>query len=247
MTYPSGRTVTYAFDALGRVNQLNTTKPGEAQVVVVQNVQYQPFGGVKNFTLGNGQIYTRSIDQDGRVASYTLGATNYALTFDAASRITGIGTSTYGYDALDRLTSAILSASNFGYSYDGVGNRLTKTVGANTDNYAYSSTSNRISTLTPAGGSQRSFVFDTNGSTTSDGLNTYGYDTRGRMTQATSGAGTSTYQVNALGQRVKKSTSSSDTVFQYDSRGRLVAETDAAGALKRELIYLGDIPVAVFQ
>ncbi len=147
----------------------------------------------------------------------------------------------------DRLTSAILSASNFGYSYDGVGNRLTKTVGANTDNYAYSSTSNRISTLTPAGGAQRSFVFDADGSTTNDGLNTYSYDTRGRMTQAMSAAGTSAYQVNALGQRVKKSTSSSDTVFQYDSRGRLIAETDAAGALKRELIYLGDIPVAVFQ
>jgi len=247
MTYPSGRTVSYGFDSLGRVNQVNTTKPGETQVVLVQNAQYQPFGGVKSFTLGNGQIYSRSIDQDGRIASYTLGSTNYALTFDDASRITGIGSSTYGYDDLDRLTSAVLASSNFGYSYDAVGNRLTKVTGANTDTYAYSSTSNRLSTLTPATGPQRSFTFDANGSTTNDGINTYAYDTRGRMTSATSSAGTANYQVNALGQRVKKSTSSGDTVFHYDLRGRLIAETDASGALKRELFYLGDIPVAVYQ
>ena len=246
MTYPSGRTVTYAFDSLGRVNQVSTTKDAQS-TVLVQNVQYQPFGAVKSFTLGNGQIYSRTIDTDGRIASYNLGATSFALAFDASSRITGIGTSTYGYDNLDRLTSAVLSASNYGYTYDAVGNRLTKTTGANTDSYAYDTASNRLAMLTPAGGTQRSFAFDADGSTTSDGLNTYSYDVRGRMVQATSGAGTSTYQVNALGQRVKKSASSGDTVFHYDARGRLIAETDAAGAVKRELFYLGDIPVAVYQ
>jgi len=51
--------------------------------------------------------------------------------------------------------------------------------------------------------------------------------------------------VNALGQRVRKTNSLGDTVFHYDTRGRLIAETDPAGALKRELVYLGDIPVAV--
>ena len=246
MTYPSGRTLTYGFDSLGRVNQLTTTKDSQS-TVLVQNVSYHPFGGVKGFTLGNGQVYSRSIDQDGRIASYTLGSTSYSLTFDAASRITGIGGNTYGYDNLDRLTSAVLSSSNFGYSYDAVGNRLTKVVGSNTDNYTYGTTSNRIATLTPAGASAKSFTLDSNGSTTNDGVNTYSYDTRGRMTQSVSTAGTTNYQVNALGQRVKKSTSTTDTVFHYDTRGRLVAETDATGAVKRELFYLGDIPVAVFQ
>jgi YD repeat-containing protein len=246
LTYPSGRTVTYTFDALGRVSQLSTTKGGQSQVVV-QNVAYHPFGGVKSFTLGNGQIYSRSIDLDGRIASYTLGGTSYALTFDAASRITGIGANTYGYDSLDRLTSAVLPSSNFGYSYDAVGNRLTKTTGAATDTYAYSSTSNRIATITPPSGPVKSFVFDANGSTTNDALNTYGYDTRGRMVQATSSVGTTTYQVNALGQRIRKTNSLGDTVFHYDAQGRLIAETDASGTLKRELLYLGDIPVGVVQ
>jgi YD repeat-containing protein len=128
-----------------------------------------------------------------------------------------------------------------------VGNRLTKTTGAGTDTYTYSTTSNRIATLTPASGPLKNFVFDPNGSTTDDAVNTYVYDTRGRMVQATSSIGATTYQVNALGQRIRKTNSLGDSVFHYDTGGRLIAESDPGGALKRELIYLGDIPVGVWQ
>ena len=244
MTYPSGRTVAYALDALGRVSQVETVKDGQSQVMV-QAVSYQPFGGVKGFTLGNGQSYTRSIDLDGRIASYTLGGASYALSFDAASRITAIGANTYGYDALDRLTSATTPGTPFSYSYDTVGNRLSRTAGAGTDNYAYSPTSNRIASITPASGPVRNFGFDANGSTIADAVNTYTYDARGRMVQAVSALGTTNYQVNALGQRVRKTNSLGDTVFHYDTRGRLIAETDAAGSVKREYVHLGDLPVGL--
>jgi YD repeat-containing protein len=101
--------------------------------------------------------------------------------------------------------------------------------------------------LTPESGPPRSFTFDPNGSTTNDGVNGYAYDTRGRMVQATSAVGTTSYQVNALGQRVRKTNGSGDTLFHYDTKGRLIAETDPGGTLKREYFYLGDIPVAVLQ
>jgi YD repeat-containing protein len=254
MTYPSGRTVTYSFDSLGRVNLITTTKDAQT-LTMVQNVLYHPFGGVKGFTLGNGQVYSRSIDTDGRIASYTLGASTYNIGFDLASRITGIAevgnppnTNTYGYDAMDRLTSAILPSSTLGYSYDSVGNRQTKTVGAATDTYTYvtiPSPSNRIASITPASGPVRNFSFDPNGSTTNDGLNTYVYDTKGRLSQATGSLGATDYQINALGQRIRKTNSSTDTVYQYDTRGRLIAENTSAGVLKREYLYLGDIPVGV--
>ncbi|MGE0874429.1 MAG: hypothetical protein AB7O31_07145 [Burkholderiales bacterium] len=178
----------------------------------------------------------------------------YALAYDAASRITSIGetanppnTNTYGYDTLDRLNSAILPASTFGYSYDAVGNRLTKTTGAATDTYAYSGTSNRIATITPSTGPVKNFVFDPNGSTTNDAVNAFAYDVRGRMVSATTGAGTTSYQVNALGQRIRKTNTDGDTVFHYDTRGRLVAETDQAGVLRREYLYLNDTPIGVVQ
>jgi len=128
-----------------------------------------------------------------------------------------------------------------------VGNRLSRAAGAGTDTYAYSSTSNRIASITPASGPVRSFSFDANGSTTADGTNTYGYDTRGRMVQAVSSIGTTTYQVNVLGQRARKTNSQTDRLFHYDLRGHLIAETDPGGGLQRELIYLGDIPVGVAQ
>jgi len=254
MTYPSGRTVAYSFDALGRVSQVSTTKPGDSPQAVAQNVSYHPFGGVTGFTFGNGQVYSRSVDQDGRIASYSLGAQSYGIGYDAASRIEFISevgnppnTNTYGYDALDRLTQAVLPNANFAYSYDAVGNRVTKTTGASTDTYAYEATSNRIASVTPGSGPFRSFSFDAKGSTLADGLNTYAHDTRGRMVQAVSSLGATAYQVNALGQRVRKTNSLGDTIFHYDTRGRLIAESEPGGAVKRELIYLGDIPVGVAQ
>jgi YD repeat-containing protein len=67
------------------------------------------------------------------------------------------------------------------------------------------------------------------------------------MVQATSVVGPTTYQVNALGQRIRKTNSSTDTVFHYDTRGKLIAESDPGGGEKREILYLGDVPVAVIQ
>jgi YD repeat-containing protein len=157
---------------------------------------------------------------------------------------------TYSYDLLDRLTQAILPANTLSYAYDAVGNRTTKSIGANSDTYAYSGTSNRITSITPPSGPARAFSFDANGSTTDDGLKQFAYDARGRMTSATTTAGTTNYQVNALGQRIRKTGSgggAADTVFVYDGKGRLITEADPGGTVKREYLYLGDIPVAVIQ
>jgi len=87
MTYPSGRTITYAFDAARANQQVSTTPQGGAQQTVVSNITYQPSGGVKSYTLGNGQTYTRGYDLDGRIASYSLGSQflRWAMTMRAAS------------------------------------------------------------------------------------------------------------------------------------------------------------------
>jgi RHS repeat-associated protein len=249
MTYPSGRTLTYAFDALGRVNRIETSGGGTSQVVL-QDVAYQPFGPVKGFTFGNLQPYARGFDLDGRIASHSLADQTKVLAFDAASRITRIesqGAPTnfadYGYDALDRLTSTILPASTFGFSYDPVGNRLSKSTASGTDSYSYPPTSNRLSSI--SGGTTKTYAHDPNGSITSDGLVGFVYDPRGRLVASTSAIGTTTYQVNALGQRVRKTSSLGDIVFHYDTQGRLIAESAPTGAPLREYLWLGDQPVAV--
>ena len=53
------------------------------------------------------------------------------------------------------------------------------------------------------------------------------YDGRGRMKQA----GATTYLVNALGERVKKTTGAAETYFAYDEAGHLVGEYDATGGM----------------
>ncbi|HMH16798.1 MAG TPA: DUF6531 domain-containing protein [Burkholderiales bacterium] len=254
MTYPSGRTIAYTFDALGRISAVNTTPPPVNGGPIVSNIVYQPFGGVKSYTLGNGETYTRGFDLDGRIASYSLGAQSFALNYDEASRIRMItetgnaaNMNTYSYDNLDRLIQATLPNLPLTYGYDAVGNRNSKTVGSATDIYAYGATSNRIASITPQGGAARSFSFDADGSTINDGINQYAYDTRGRMVQSTGVLGPTNYQVNALGQRIRKTNSTDDRVFLYDTRGRLIAETDPGGGLKREYLYLNDIPLAVIQ
>ena len=40
---------------------------------------------MKGHTLGNGEVYPRGIDLDGRIASYTLGARSYFIGYDAAT------------------------------------------------------------------------------------------------------------------------------------------------------------------
>jgi YD repeat-containing protein len=255
LTYPSGRTANYAFDAVGRVVGVTTSENGGQAQQVVSNVAYHPFGGVKAYTLGNGQVYSRAIDEDGRIKSYSLGSQSFTIGYNPASRIdyiTEFGSPanyvTYEYDELYRLTLAAIPGTQYTYAYDAVGNRVQRTVGSLTEDYPYSTTSNRIASVNVGGVPVRTFGFDSNGSTTWDGLNSYVYDTRGRMVQAVSSVGATMYQINALGQRIKKTPASGDAVvFHYDLQGRLIAETSAIGTLKREVLYLGDIPVAVAQ
>ena len=96
-------------------------------------VTYEPFGAAKNWTWGNSTTSSRTFDTDGKVTQIVSAATkNYG--YDDAFRITGItdaGTPansyTYGYDLLDRLTSAVKTGTTRGWTYDANGNRLTET------------------------------------------------------------------------------------------------------------------------
>ena len=294
MTYPSGRSLDYSYDAIGRITQMSTTNPalsattptqpnpGQTQLLAT-NIQYHPSVGgggspVKAYTLGNNQTITRTIDQDGRLASYTLASSPTTLTYDAASRIVSLidttnptNSTSYAYDNLDRLTQAILPAStapaNYSYGYDATGNRTDKSAGSSTSTLTIDPQSNRIAQLSTGGGGggggsggtvNRSFQYDPNGSTTADGARQLSYDLRGRLIGATAVSSTATtgYQVNAMGQRVRKIAASAsspanppltanDTLYHYDAQGRLIAETTPSGVLKKEYLYLQDLPVAV--
>ena len=252
MTYPSGTQLAYTFDLTGRVSQISATPAGGSAQTVVSGVTYHPFGGAKGFAFGNGQTYSRTFDQDGRISGFTLGGTAMGVSFDAASRITVLNyfpvpaqSVNYGYDNLDRLTSAVMPTTSYSFGYDFNGNRTSKIVGASTKTYAYPSTNNKLSSIT--GGGTQTFTHDANGSITNDGSNTFAYDTRGRLINSGTALGTVTYQVNGMGQRYQKSLQGITTVYLYDKAGRLIAETADAGVTYTQYVWLADTPVAVIK
>lgn len=251
VTYPSGKQITYGRDGQGRITQVTVTENGQARTVVSQ-IRYHPFGGINSYVTGAGQMIVRGQDLDGRPTTYSLGNALWQVGYDLAGRITyqtdttnASNTASYGYDSLDRLTSAVLPTTNLGYGYDPTGNRISQTVGGATYGYSISPTSNRLTGINslPA----KAYGYDANGSMATDGQNQFGYDARGRMTQAVTAVGTTQYKVDAEGRRVAKSNASGTTRYVYDRAGHLIAETDASGQAKREYVWLGDLPVGVLQ
>ena len=228
ITYPSGRAITYGFDSKGQIASVTI----DGSTTVLSNAAYFPFGAPKSWTWGNGQAMARTFDQDGRIDSVTLGPSTG--TYADLSQV-------FGYDNLNRMTSANLAAGQTqSFTYDANGNRTNATINAASTTYSYPSTSHKLSSL--SGATTRSFTYDNAGNITASQGITYVYDGRGRMKQA----GTTTYAINGLGQRVKKS-GGSDTFFAYDEAGHLIGEYDATAAPIQETVWLGDTPVAIIK
>jgi YD repeat-containing protein len=192
LTTPSGRTIAYSRDASGRISEVRLTDSAPAgdgrTRVIASDIRYHPFGGLKSYRDGAGQTHTRHQDQDGRIASYTLGSQNWLLSYDAAGRIgaqfdaaNAAQSATYGYDGLDRLTSASLPNTAYGYTWDATGNRTSHTLGSTTRNYTLDPLSNRLQSVGSV--PPRNYSHDANGSITSDGAHTYVYDGKGRLMQ----------------------------------------------------------------
>ncbi len=163
-----------------------------------------------------------------------------------ASRITGYtDTDTnqnqqFAYDALDRLTDVSGNAPA-SYAYDADGNRTSATLATGADLYTPATSSNRLASI--AGLHPRTYSYDAAGHTIGDGVNTFLYDGRGRLKQATTPQGTTQYGVNGLGQRVSKP----GRIFVYDEAGHLLGKYTSQGQVLQETVYLGETQVAVLQ
>lgn len=271
VTYPSGRSVDYTYDAVGLINQVDTTQDASTQSLV-SNLDYLPFGPLNQLDYGNGIQLTGSYDADYRLDLLNHGTvkqTDYG--YDDADNITSILDNTdpsadqgFNYDALNRLTNATGIYGTLSYTYDANGNRLTFTDNAGTDSYTYDATSHRLlSTNT------WNYSYDANGNRISkldntgdgDGL-LYTYDDHNRLIEVierlttTTGKGKNrtttqtdttlaTYSYNAYGQRVSKTTAAQTTYYVYGPGGQLLAEQDEQGASLRDYIYLNAQPLAV--
>ncbi|RTL89381.1 MAG: RHS repeat protein, partial [Hyphomicrobiales bacterium] len=253
VTYPSGTVIAFGYDAAGRVV---SAKAGAQNLFT--GATYAPFGGVVGWLQGNGNAYTRTIDQNNRVTGFSVPGRSVTLTYDAGDRITGTAVNAgaakaYAYDALARLTSFTAGTIGQTYTYDAEGNRLTAAlkngITASNFTYAFPSTSNRLASV--GGAATETFTYDASGNTLTDAPSyAFTYDDRGRLVSSKIGAIIKTYGVNGLGQRVSKTdaaTPSTNIYFVYDEAEHLIGEYNSTGARIEETVWLGDLPVATIQ
>lgn len=249
ITYPTGRIVNHQRDSLGRVTKITTTVGGITTTVADQ-ITYLPFGGVASYILGNGVAVTRTHDLDYRleaqkdqgsgvirhVRTYYDPRNNIAATEDIAQPTRS---QTFGYDALSRLNAADGSYGTYTYGYDATGNRTRETRNGVDDLYTYAASSHRLSSI--SGGRSASFSYDSAGSTTAKSGLSLTYNQAHRL--ASAGPVQSTY--NAAGQRVLKTSGINSLVFHHDLQGHLIAETGSGAVLKREYVWLDDLPLSL--
>jgi RHS repeat-associated protein len=166
----------------------------------------------------------------------------------------------FGYDALDRLTTTTLGTATTAsqiLAYDAIGNRTSATINGIIATYNLPTNSHKL-TSTTGGTKPRAFTYDAMGNLTNDGKYTYTYWNNGRINTVTWVTGTApntttntaTYNINALGQRVRKVTPSSvvgTRRFMYDEAGHLAGEYDSAGKLIQETVWFGDLPIATLR
>jgi RHS repeat-associated protein len=243
LTTPSNQSVTYTYDTNHQVASIAVNG-----TTILSNATYEPFGAVHGWTWGNNTFSSRVFDTDGRVSQIAnVETSNFG--YDDASRLTTLNNATnstlnwtYGYDALDRVNSAVQNTTTYGFTYDANGNRLTQT-GTFPFTLTPSTTSNRLVSTTG-----RTYSYNAAGSVLTDTAHTFTYNNRGRMKTGKTTSTTTTYVVNALGQRIKKSGGVAGTVlYMYDEAGHLLGEYNSTGALVQETVWLGDTPVATLR
>ncbi|MBA4778191.1 MAG: RHS repeat-associated core domain-containing protein [Pseudomonadota bacterium] len=233
VTYPSGRSVAYAYDPLGRVETVRTREAAAAGWTdLAANIVYEPFAAIKSADLGSGLKLSVDWGNDQRLAGRRVYRSNgtdiwhASYAYDANDNITAItdlvnpgNSRSYGYDSMDRLVRTDGVLGSYGredYVHDRNGNRLAiqrrvnagDATPADTESYALASGTNQLASVTGASGT-RSFTHDARGNLTGDARSsgpnvTVSYDGHARLVGYANGAGDAQVMAyNGLDERVQ--------------------------------------------
>lgn len=251
--YPSGRLVTYGFDASDRPRTV--AADGTA---LVQSVSYLPFGPSTRIELANGTAQTQTYDAryrllTNRLESATGAIADYAYTHDKAGQVTSIRDlaapafdRTFVYDDLGRLITANSGTGLWGsgsYTYDALGNVTAATLGAASRAFTYAGATAKLATMAEDG-VPRSFVHDAAGNEVTAGALASSYSARNRLASA----GDTSYDYDSQGVRVSAAEGGVERHYLYSRDFMLLAETVANGSavkpIEHEYIWLAGTPIA---
>ena len=245
ITYPSGRSLNYARYPNGKIQGVYTTYTSTT-TTLVENLAYKPFGKPTGLTTGSGgTVNNQSSDCDCLEVANPGEPMEQVYTYDENRNLTAIrGTNTpwfnqdFGYDALNRLTSATGHYGTIGYTYDRVGNRMTRTIEGQTDTYTYITGTSKLQEIT--GANPIVFTHDVNGNIAGMGGRILVYNQNNRLKRVEEGSTVlGEYAYNGLGQRITKTVGGTTTVFHHDFDGNIIGESQSDGTFTAEYLYLG--------
>jgi RHS repeat-associated protein len=228
ITYPDGTWVDYSFDKAGRLSGTSDSARDEFgnPIPVTTAYEYWADGSLKKITNANGTTtsfaydaahrLTQVVSKDGTTVldqhDYTLDAVGNRTRLQEVLAPAGGGAptsvdTTYGYDYLNRLTSATTSGATTVYGYDAVGNRTSAGPSGSPTTYTY----DKADRITAAGST--SYTVDANGNLTGRGAsNTLTYDQANRLTSIAFGSSNSgAYAYDGDGNRVGRSFATAST------------------------------------
>ena len=247
MAYPSGLTLSYAYDPYGRLSSVgsNLSAPWStlADAFLYQPATEQRYA----WRFGNGTARTYTHDSDRRLtllAGTSLHSLSYGWsTTDTLASLTDniypALNAGFAYDASDRLSSVSRSGDAQGFGLDTVGNRTSHSRAGVGYTLGLDAISNRL--VSVSGGASRSLGYDAVGNLASDsgslGSRSFGYDGFNRLASFyLGGTLTGDYRSNALNQRVWKGTPGGSSRYVYGPGGELLAED---GPTPTSYVWLG--------
>ncbi len=247
-TYPGGRIVSYAPDALGRA----TSVGGYAK-----EASYFANGALARFVYGNGIVHTmnqnaRGLPDRSRDATAAAAVLDDSYDYDAGGNVMAIsdglpgapGNRDMAYDGLDRLRS--VTAPGFGnalYEYDALDNLRRAKVG-NRDRTHYFDPTNRLVNVVDTGSSATvvGLGYDVQGNLSIRNGQAFGFDYGNRL--RTVGT-TEAYLYDAHGRRVKAWNSESGAIYSfYDNSGVLRFQRNERTGRQTDYLYLSGSLVA---
>lgn len=238
MTYPTGLSLAFGYDAYGRLATLRSNLAG-TWATLGSSFLYQPATDqLYGWRFGNGLPRMMTYDADGRLQQIsTPSAHRLDLNYHFNDTISVINNAvfpvlntSYLYDRANRLTEARVSGDSQTFRWDVAGNRIASSR-ERQGGYTYNmdAGSNRLASWSGAGLS-RSFGYNNNGDLATDRaqdgtIRHFGYDQFNRMNEVyRNNIRVGDYRYNAFNQRSYKIARGEGTAAIYGPDGELLAE-----------------------
>ena len=263
LTYPSGRSIDYLPDALGRPTQA---------APYVSAVAYHAGGQLAQVQYANGGQTDIRLDARQRIASLThQGLAELGYEYDLLGNVLGIADPfnpgedrRFDYDALNRLKSAQGRWGVGSFEYDAFGNLTLMALGAKTHRIDYNGL--RLRSVVHNDATRSWYAHDAYGNVRSDteiaGTGTVGslikgqqylYDDAGRLRSVpvqeyvggVQSFSTHDFDYDAAGHRMRRTTPTGRvTDFVYGRTGMLLGEYTGGVLYGKEYVYLGSQLIA---